>query len=317
VTLGLTLVPLPTRRVRVAGGELAYHDVPPSPSGLPLSGPAPSGLPLSGASSTEPSPSHAPAPAGSAPGAPPAGARGTAVFVPGYTGSKEDFALLAAPITAAGYRYVAVDQRGQHESPGPDDPAAYEVPALAAHLLSFLASLGAGPAHVVGHSFGGLVARAAAIADPAAFASLTLLGSGPAGLSGPRVERMLALEPLLDTHGAEAVFDAIVAFGPLVPEGELLAFLRRRFLASSPAGLRAMGHAVTDEPDRVDALRVTGVRVAVVAGEHDDAWPTELQRTMAERLGAPFTVVRGAVHSPAAEAPAETARVLAAFWSGA
>jgi pimeloyl-ACP methyl ester carboxylesterase len=283
VTLGLTLVPLPTHRVALPGGELAYHSVPP-----PAESPGGSGT-----------------------------AGGTVVFVPGYTGSKEDFALLAQPVSAAGFRYVAIDQRGQFESPGPDDPAAYTVDALAEHLLAFLGALGAGPVHVVGHSFGGLVARAAAIAAPEAFASLTLLGSGPYGLTGPRVDRMLALEPLLDTDGPEAVFDAMVGFAPFVPAGALLAFLRHRFLASSPAGLRAMGHAVTDEPDRVDALRATGLPLAVVAGEHDDAWPTELQASMAERLGAPFTVVRGAVHSPAAEQPAETARVLVAFWSGA
>jgi pimeloyl-ACP methyl ester carboxylesterase len=35
---------------------------------------------------------------------------------------------------------------------------------------------------------------------------------------------------------------------------------------------------------------------------------------MAERLDAPFAVIGGAVHSPAAEAPAETARALLGWW---
>ncbi len=277
MTLGITLVSLPMRLVAVPGGDLACHDV------APAAGPVVA----------------------------------TAVFVPGYTGSKEDFALLAAPVTAGGVRYVAVDQRGQYESPGPDDAAAYTSQALAADLLALLAGLGDGPVHVVGHSFGGLVARAAAIAAPEAFASLTLLGSGPAGLTGPRVDRMRALEPLLDEpDGMAAVFEAIVGFAPAPPPNDVRAFLRRRFLASSPAGLRAMGRAVTDEPDRVAELRATGVRTLVLAGQHDDAWPPEVQREMADRLGGPFRVVRGAVHSPAAEAPAETARMLLDFWLG-
>jgi pimeloyl-ACP methyl ester carboxylesterase len=295
VSLGITLVPLPTHRAALAGGDLAFLDVGP------------------------------PAPVA------------TAVFVPGYTGSKEDFALLAAPVAAGGVRFVAVDQRGQFESVGPDDDAAYRVPALAAELLEFVASLGlspdagaaaesgatagsgaaaGGPVHLVGHSFGGLVARAAVIRAPAAFASLTLLDSGPAGLSGPRVERMQALAPLLDSHGPEVLFDAILGRTPGTPDDELTAFLRRRFLASSLTALRVMGEEVVAEPDRVAELRATGLPFLVACGEQDDAWPPETQREMAERLGARFAVIAGAIHSPAAERPAETARLLLDFWLG-
>ena len=272
MTLGLTLVPLPTRVLALPRGDLAYHDV--------------------------------------APAAPVA----TAVLVPGYTGSKEDFALLAAPFAAAGVRYVAIDQRGQYESPGPDDPAAYTVDALAADLLDFLAALDAGPVHLVGHSFGGLVARAAVLRAPAVVTSLALLGSGPAGLSGPRVDGMRALEPVLDAHGPEALFEAILAASPVRAEGPLRSFLRERFLRSNVTGLRAMGDALTDEPDRVDDLRTTGVRTFVACGEHDDAWPPDVQRAMARRLGAPFEAIPGAVHSPAAEAPEQTAKALLRFW---
>lgn len=274
MSLGITLVPLPTHRAPLTRGDLAYHDV-----------------------------------------APPSGGAATAVFVPGYTGSKEDFALLAAPVAEAGVRYVAIDQRGQFESVGPDDPAAYTVPALAEELLEFLGTLGSEPVHVVAHSFGGLVARAAAIAAPAAFRSLTLMDSGPAGLSGPRVDRMRLLEPIFDAHGHEAVFDAVLARPPGTPDDDLTAFLRRRWVESSAAALRGMGTAVTEEPDRVDELRAAAVPVAVVTGEHDDAWPPHVQREMAERLGAPFHVIPGAIHSPAAERPAETARVLLGIWS--
>ena len=275
MTMGLTLVPLPTHRATLAAGELAYHEVaPPEP-------------------------------------------RATAVFVPGYTGSKEDFGLIAAPVAQGGVRYVAIDQRGQFESVGPDDPAAYTIEALAIELVEFAETLGAGPVHVVGHSFGGLVARAAAIKAPAAFASLVLMDTGPAALSGPRVDGMRALEPILEQYGAGALFDAILGRPPGTPDDDLTAFLRKRFLASSITALRTMGEEITLEPDRVDELRATGVRVAVLTGEHDDAWPPAVQREMAERLGAPFLLVPGAVHSPAAERPAETARLLLDFWLGA
>ncbi len=35
--------------------------------------------------------------------------RGTALLLPGYTGSKEDFIAMLAPLAEAGYRVVAVD----------------------------------------------------------------------------------------------------------------------------------------------------------------------------------------------------------------
>src|SRR5947209_19202740 len=64
------------------------------------------------------------------------GERGTVLLVAGYTGSKEDFAPLLAPMAAVGLSAVAIDQRGQFESPGPDDPAQYSIDALADDVLA-------------------------------------------------------------------------------------------------------------------------------------------------------------------------------------
>src|SRR4051812_21348746 len=109
------------------------------------------------------------------------GVRGTVLMVAGYTGSKEDFAPLLAPLADAGYRVVALDQRGQYESPGPDDPSGYSVEELGSDVLAVGAVLreeSGEPLHLVGHSFGGIVCRSAVLSDPAAFSSFTLLGSG-------------------------------------------------------------------------------------------------------------------------------------------
>lgn len=241
------------------------------------------------------------------------------VLVPGYTGTKEDFALVLAPLAAGGVRAVAIDLPGQFESPGPDDPAAYAVDTLAGTVRAVVAELG-GRAHLVGHSFGGLVCRSATIADPAAVASLTLLDSGPGAIGGNRRERMEALEPLLAAGGMTGVYDALEMLATADPQwaalpGEHRDFLRRRFLSGTEAGLRGMGDALRAEPDRTVELRATGVPVLVAYGEQDDAWPPTVQAEMAERLGAEHLVIAGAVHSPAAQQPAATVGALLDFWS--
>jgi pimeloyl-ACP methyl ester carboxylesterase len=76
-----------------------------------------------------------------------------------------------------------------------------------------------------------------------------------------------------------------------------------------------MSDALLTEPDLVSELRATGVPAMVCFGEHDDAWGPGPQRDMARRLGARVEVIADAAHSPAAERPAATAKVLADFWS--
>lgn len=239
------------------------------------------------------------------------------LLVPGYTGSKEDFRLLLGPLTAAGHPVIAVDQRGQFQSPGPAD-ADYSTVGLGADLVALVEQLGVAPVHLVGHSFGGLVARAAVIARPELFTSLTLLSSGPAGLTGPRVDVLPLMRPLLE-RGMPALVEAVDARNAgdtrwLALDASTQGFLRDRMLASSPQALLAMADALVAEPDRVEQLRATGVPVLVLHGADDDAWTPPLQREMAQRLGAQHMVIDSAAHSPAVEQPARTVQALLAFW---
>lgn len=242
------------------------------------------------------------------------------VLVPGFTGSKEDFRLVLQPLAAAGRRTVAIDQRGQYESPGPDDVASYAVEALAADLLALLDALGAGPVHLVGHSFGGLVSRSAVLKRSEAVRSLTLMCSGPEALTGPRVELLPLMAPVLEQGGMPALVDAVEALGADDPRNlaltpEVREFLRVRMLASSPAGLLGMAAGLTGEPDRVAELRATGVPTLVLHGAADDAWSPAVQAEMAERLGARYVAIADALHSPAVENPAPTAAAMNAFFA--
>ncbi|HST65152.1 MAG TPA: alpha/beta hydrolase [Mycobacteriales bacterium] len=242
------------------------------------------------------------------------------LFLPGYTGTKEDFAPVLPLLAAGGWRVVAMDLPGQYETPGPDELAAYTPDALATTVLAVIEALGE-PPHLVGHSYGGLVARAAVIAAPSAARSLVLLDSGPAAIGGDRRERMGALEPVLAAGGLPAVYDALRTMAEADPAWVALpaahkAFLRERFLAGSAAGLQGMGDALRAEPDRTDELKATGIPLLVAYGEHDDAWSPAVQAGMAARLGAATVVIRDAIHSPAVQQPDATARALLDFWSG-
>ncbi|MEV7771606.1 alpha/beta fold hydrolase [Kitasatospora sp. NPDC086791] len=259
----------------------------------------------------------------------PAGAvRGSALLVPGFTGSKEDFIGLLEPLAAAGYRVTAVDQRGQYETGGPEDPGAYAVGELGADVRALTEALAAdgGPLHLLGHSFGGQVVREAVLAaatGPLPWRSLTLMSTGPGAIDPAEAARTKLLLDALQVMGLEEIWQIMRQMeadsgqpqpGPAPAVAE---FLHRRWLANVPLALSVTGGHLVAAPDRVDELAAatTGLPVLVLSGVRDYAWPVPEQTGMAERLGAHRVVVADAGHSPNAEQPAATAGALASFWA--
>ncbi|HEX6338880.1 MAG TPA: alpha/beta hydrolase [Jiangellaceae bacterium] len=243
------------------------------------------------------------------------------LLVPGWTGSKEDYIAVLAPLAQAGYHALAFDQRGQYETPGTGREADYTLLALAADLAA-VAEHSADPGldvHLVGHSFGGLVARSAVLGHRELAASLTLLCSGPAAIPTERQPLLQAMADAIPAAGMEATWQAKRAYerslgAPEVPDA-IERFLERRFLSNDPVSLQAMTRHLIFAPDEVDALADTGVPTLVAFGDADDGWPTDLQADMAHRLGARLAVIERAGHSPAVERPRETVATLTAFWA--
>ncbi|MFD5765095.1 alpha/beta fold hydrolase [Streptomyces sp. NPDC127049] len=250
--------------------------------------------------------------------------RGTVLLLPGYTGSKEDFLALLGPLSEAGFRAVAVDGRGQNESYGPRGRAAYRRRALALDAVAQAMALGDGPVHLLGHSFGGLVARSAAVLAPRAFRSLTLLSSGPGRVARAQRIRIRALRAghallakervwrttrWLDSRGEEP--------DEAVDSVEVTGFLRRRWMLTKVAQLSGAGRLLLRDPDGPAELAGLALPVHLAYGSDEMVWPPGELAAVAARTGAHHTVVAGAGHSPNVSHPRELAERLTAFWERA
>ena len=266
--------------------------------------------------------------------------RDAALLIPGYTGSKEDFLAILDQLAASGRRVFAIDMRGQYETPGTDDLDGYSASAIGSDILAVIRATGA--RHVLGHSYGGLVAREAVLAgtglagtglaDHGDIGSLTLMSSGPGTLTGPRAEELRAILAALGAQdgdlpgkaqlraGIAAIWQAhlepqAMADGVAEP---VLAFLAKRMKSNDPNALVLAARYLLCAPDRtLELARLSRIPMLVLYGENDNAWSPGAQEKMARRLSARRVCIPCAAHSPAVEAPATTASALTAFWEAA
>ncbi len=245
--------------------------------------------------------------------------RGSVILLPGFTGSKEDFAELLPLLADAGWQVAAYDQRGQFETPGgPEDDFTLE--GYAADLVALTDALFGDDerTHLVGHSFGGLVASTAAVAEPGRWASLTLMCSGPGGFDDTKGDEARDGAAQIERDGLEKAYAFKVRRdlerGRPAPSQEVEGFLHHRFLSNSAESLAAMARLLASAPDLTSSLAATGIPVAVVRGEDDDAWSHEVQDALAAALDTSVVVIGGAAHSPAVEQPEATRDALARTW---
>jgi pimeloyl-ACP methyl ester carboxylesterase len=100
------------------------------------------------------------------------------------------------------YRFIAYNRRYHGPAAWPDAGTDYSAATHAADLAAFLRQLQAGPVHLVGHSYGGLLATLVAIEHPELLRSVTLAEPGMGSLltdmpEGKRVldDRSQAMAP--------------------------------------------------------------------------------------------------------------------------
>jgi pimeloyl-ACP methyl ester carboxylesterase len=168
------------------------------------------------------------------------------------------------------FTVVAWDAPGCGRSADP--PESFRLPEYADVLAGLIAALELNPAHVVGHSFGGVLALELALRHPSAVARLVVVG-GYAGWAGSlpatEIERRLAF--------ALDVADRLPGgFEPTSMPGlfsarmtdDAAAALRTIMSEIRPAATRSMAHAVA-EADLRAALPSIGVPTLLIYGDAD------------------------------------------------
>ena len=206
---------------------------------------------------------------------------------------------------ADGFTVVAWDAPGCGQSDDP--PESFRLPDYADVLAGFLAALELGPAHVLGHSFGGALALELALRHPAAPAKLVIAGgyAGWAGsLSGEDVERRLAFA--LDVAGRlPGGFDPTSMPGLFSDKMSDEAARRLLTIMSEirPAATRSMAHALA-EADLRAALPSIEAPTMLIYGVEDKRSPPSVARDLHRRIpNSHLVMLPGLGHESALEDP--------------
>jgi pimeloyl-ACP methyl ester carboxylesterase len=176
------------------------------------------------------------------------------------------------------YRFIAYSHRYHGTGPWPDDGKLYFAETHAADLAAFISGLKAGPVHLVGLSYGGLVAAMAAIKEPGLVRTLTLAepslfsvlaeaadGKQFLGQWNKDAEPMVAAIKAGDYAGATRHLTALVTGGRPEDFDRMPAPLRELLLDNA----RTLPLLLAGQPPNVTCERLRGIKAPtlVVRGE--------------------------------------------------
>ena len=253
----------------------------------------------------------------SAASSPDAAGENRALLVPGYTGSKEDYAPVLPFLGEAGWDTLAYSQRGQGGSAAPSGLGAYGMSDFVGDLIAVAEAWAGttGRVHLVGHSFGGIVARAAVVKRPDLFASVTLFCSGRAVYDW--MNTLPILDPLPTGPGARQ--EVLRTYFPDMnfdePGVGWAEFQRIRALDTASENLVGIARILSQLRPDTPALAATGVPVHVLYGDQDEIWPPSWYAEEAADLGARESIIRGGTHSPQLQFPRQWAELASSYWA--
>jgi 3-oxoadipate enol-lactonase len=206
------------------------------------------------------------------------GAGPAVVFLHGIGGTSNVYQVQADALSSA-CQVIRPDFAGAGRSPVAGD---ISISSHAEDVAAVLDALGAGPAVIVGHSMGTLVARTLAARYPAKVAGLALLAPvRPPDAAGR--EAIRARAAVLRANGTAAVADAIItrSLSPATRSGqpEIAAFVRELVMRQDPEGYARNNEALAaaTDPGPVDP----GLPLLVVAGRDDTLSPPAVSEQIA------------------------------------
>lgn len=220
---------------------------------------------------------------------------------------------------ADAYTVVAWDAPGYGESDDPDTD--WTMATFAEHAVAFIDALGIGQAHVLGQSWGGVLAAELYRRAPERFLSLILSDTFAGGSAQPEEERaaslqarLRSLETMTPAEMAEARTPAVV--GP-TPSPAALSAARQMMAEIRPSGYRVAATVLAAADER-DVLPTVTVPTLVITGEHDKIVPRAAADALHAAIsGSCLVIIPDAGHLPNMEQPERYNAVVREFVSTA
>lgn len=238
------------------------------------------------------------------------------VMLPGAGDLRSEYRFIVDTLATAGNRVVTADLPGHGDSP---TAPAYTVPATAEALVALIEDIGAGPAVVVGTSFGPAAAVWAAVDRPDLIRGIVAISPhlhADRSVTG----RMMgaAIKGLLRGPWAAAIWARLyTGWYKASPPADLdVEVSRLRAMLADPRRRRAVRETLTADRDGMeDRIARADVPSLVVFGSADDhfADPVAEAAATGDVLRGTHLVVDGAGHYPHVEQPDVVAAAIQSF----
>lgn len=233
------------------------------------------------------------------------------VLVHGFTGSAQDFALVADDF-AVDRRVVLLDQRGHGRSTKTGSLEGYTLDQLVADLGAFLDAVGDGPVDLLGHSMGGRVVMGLVLSRPELVSTLVLMDTSAWSFMPPDEDIRALVQAWIEAFDPARGMPDGGRLGPPGPEDALIeaevpaSWQKEKdeiFAGMDPYAVKAFGMALlADVGSGETSLRAQLPSIicptTVIAGEHDHPLVDQAPELAGLVANGRLAVIDGAYHSP-------------------